>query len=217
MTHKRVLEYLKKKGQTNTFRLARDLGIDRHKILDIIKRFEDKKLVELKFGTVKFLKFPEKGKKLVKKIIEVKKALSASKKRIKHKAIRALQKKAMSKRKSSILEDLQAENKEFKERFLALEKTIKELQLKASAPPKIIRRTIVKNIIKKVPVERIEAKPKKFKLPRFNLGWLKNIQRLAKPEFIKQKVNIGMPKISFAQLNKNIQQIHVPEVLSKSI
>lgn len=163
MTHKRVLEYLKKKGQTNTFRLARDLGIDRHKILDIIKKLESKKLVELKFGTVKFLKFPEKEK-------------------IKHKV-----KRVMAKRKPSILHGLQVENKELRERLMEVEKTIKVLQQKASAPPKIIRRTIVKNIIKKIPVEKIEAKPKKFELPKFN----------------------------FAELNKYIQQLHVPEILIK--
>lgn len=210
MAHKRVLEYLEKKGQTNTFRLARDLDIDRHKILNIIKKFEDKKLVELKFGTVKFLKFPEKVKRAAKKIIEVKK--DYSKPKVKYKL-----KRAMAKRKLSILEDLQAENKEFKERFLALEKTIKELQLKASAPPKIIRRTIVKNIIQKVPVEKLEAKPKKFKLPKFNLDWIKNIQRLQMPEFLQRKINIAKPKITFAELNKDIQQLNVPEVLRKSV
>ena len=60
MSHKSVLGYLKKKGQTNTFRLATDLGVDRHKLLDIIKKLEGKKLIEFRHGIVKFLKYPEK-------------------------------------------------------------------------------------------------------------------------------------------------------------
>ena len=62
-----------------------------------------------------------------------------------------------------------------KNRLTQGERELKELQEKASAPPKIIRRTIVKN---------------KFKLPKFNLNWIKNID-----------------------LNKNIQQLHVPGIL----
>ena len=173
MSHKSVLGYLKKKGQTNTFRLATDLGVDRHKLLDIIKKLEGKKLIEFRHGIVKFLKFPEKIKKAskkFKKLVEAKKAISKPKKEL-----RCKEKKAMAEKRLNVLGILRTENKEFKERFLALEKTIKELQEKASAPPKIIRRTIVKN---------------KFKLPKFNLNWIKNID-----------------------LNKNIQQLHVPGIL----
>lgn len=206
----RILKHLKNQGQTNTFRLARELDIDRHKILKIIEKLEKKQLIEFKSGTVKFLKFPERERK-AKKPIRIKKAYSKPAS-VKHKI-----KRVMAKRKLSILKNLQAENKAFKERFLALEKTIKELQLKASSPPKIIRRTVVKNIIKKVPVEKIEAEPKKFKILKFNLSWIKNIQRLQMPEFLQRKINMAKPKINFAELNKDIQQLHVPEVLRKSI
>ena len=96
---------------------------------------------------------------------------------------------------------------------MALEKTIKDLELKASAPPKIIKRTI----IKKVPVEKIETKQKKFKILKFNLGWIKNIQRLQMPEFLQRKINMAKPKITFAELNKDIQQLHVPEMLRKNV
>ena len=238
-TPNRVLEYLKK-GPTNTYKLASELGIDRHKILSILKELGKKQLIEFKSGIVRFLKSPVKEKKVLKKLVEVKKAYSKPKKEVEYKTKKTLQKlllKSIANRKLSIVKDIQAENKEFKERLLALEASIKRqssiknklreqnehieklekaivvLQQKASAPPKIIRRTIVKNIIKEVPVEKVEAKPKKFKVLKFDISWMKNIQRLAKPQFLKQKINIDVPKISFADLNKDIQQLHVPEIL----
>ena len=68
-----VLRYLEKEGKTNTFRLASRLGIARYEILDIIKELEEKGAVEFKLGTVKFLKFPEKEKKIKVKKIKPKK------------------------------------------------------------------------------------------------------------------------------------------------
>ncbi len=58
----KVLECLKKEGQANTFRLTSKLGIDRHKILNIIKKLEEKGAVEFKTGKVRFLKFPKEEK-----------------------------------------------------------------------------------------------------------------------------------------------------------
>src|SRR3989338_4697749 len=113
----KVLEYLKKHGQTNTFKLATELKIDRHKILNIVKKLEEKQAVEVRSGIVRFLKFPVKEKRVKKKIVKVKKAPSKSKKKIKHK--------------KAALEIFQAENKRLKEK-------LSELQ---NAPPRIIRRT----------------------------------------------------------------------------
>lgn len=211
----RILEYLKKQGQANTFRLARELGIDRHKILDIIRRLEEKEAIEFKSGMIRFLKFPAKERKIAKRQIEIKKVLPKQKKKVERKKAKA---------KPTILESIKAENKKLRERLWGLEttvkrysnikkklqETIKELEKKARSP-KIIRRTIVKKIPVKVKEKVIEAKPKKFKLPRFNI--MKNIQQLRTPEFIEQKINIGKPKINFSELNKNVQQLHVPKML----
>ena len=230
-----VLDYVKKHDQINTFRLARELGIERHKILNILKKLEEKQAIELKTGKVRFIKFPSKEKKAE---IKVKKASSAPK--------------------IKILGNLQGQNKELKEKLSELEagikrqhytkskkvreqteliekleNRIKALQEKAKTPkiititrkievpPKIITKTIVKRIIKRVPVEVIKkvpvrvkeraAKPK-FKLPKINMPGIKNIQQLERPKFLEQKISTGR-KINFYDLNKNIQQLHVPDML----
>lgn len=66
-THKRVLGYLKKEGQANTFRLARVLGIDRHIIINIAKELEEKHVIEFKSGKARFLEFPEEEKSMAEK------------------------------------------------------------------------------------------------------------------------------------------------------
>ncbi len=247
----KVLEHLKKEGERNTFRLARELRIDRHKILNIIKKLEEKGAVEFKTGKVRFLKFPKEEKKAK---IEVKKALSAPKIRAKSNELSA--QKAKLREKTKLLGSLQYENTKLKDKLSKLEagvkrqhyakskkfreqdeliekleNRIKALQEKAKSKPKIITRkievpkiitkTIVKRIIKRVPVEVIkkvpirvkerEAKPKKFKLPKINFPDIKNIQQLERPDFLEQKIRVG--KFNFSALNKNIQQLNVPEML----
>jgi len=248
---RQVLEYLKKKGHTNTFRLARELGIDRHKLLNVIDKLREREAIELRHGNAIFLKFLSEERKAK---IEVKKAPSAPKIRAKSNELSAAQRGKL-REKTKLLGSLQYENKKLKEKLSELEGSfkrqhytkskkfreqdelieklenrIKALQEKARSKPKIITRkievpkiitkTVVKRIIKKVPVEvikkvtvRVKEKPraKEFKLPKINLPKIKNIQRLERPEFLEQKIRAG--KINFSGLNKNIQQLHVPETL----
>mgnify|MGYP001593304984 CR=1 FL=1 len=82
--YSKTLGYIKKHDHINTFRLARELGIDRHKILNIIKKLEEKQAVEVKSGTVKFLKFVAKEKKLIEKPFKLKKTFPRPKKVVKH-------------------------------------------------------------------------------------------------------------------------------------
>ncbi len=202
----RILKHLKKQGQTNTFRLARDLGVDRHKILKIIEKLEKNQLIELKFGTVKFLKFPEKDKKAVKI------APSKQERKIVHKIKKATHRNI----KLKVIENIQNENKGLKEKLLEietriksqsyyknkvgnqnkqieqLERKIKVLQQKVKSP-----KIIEKVIIKKVPIKMEEAtteqgneeiKSKKFKLPKLNMNWIKNIQQLHVPEVLRKSI-----------------------------
>ena len=242
----RVLEYLKNEGQANTFRLTSKLGIERHEILNIIKKLEEKQAVEFKSGTVKFLKFPSEERKAK----TVKQAPSATKIRAEDKE--SVQKAKLSE-KTKLLGSLQYENKELNEKLSELEGSIKRqhytkskkfreqdeligklenrikaLQEKVKTPkivtrkievPKIITKTIVKRIIKRVPVEVIKKVPvrvkerkaePKFKLPKINFPDIKNIQQLKRPEFLEQKITA---KVNFSDLNKNIQQLHVPGIL----
>ena len=245
-----VLEHLKKKGQTNTFRLARELGIDRHKLLRVIDKLRERGAIELRHGNAIFLKFLSEEKKA--KIVEIP---SAPKIKAKHKAKTVAERSAMLIEKQKLVGSLQYENKKLKEKLLEfeasvkrqhytktkkfreqdeliekLENRIKALQEKVESKPKIITRkievpkiiikTIVKRVIKRVPVELIKKVPvrakekpraKEFKLPKINLPNIKNIQRLERPEFLEQKIRAG--KFNFSGLNKNIQQLHVPEML----
>jgi len=115
-----ILEHLKKQGSANTFQLAQELGMDRIKLLNILKEFRENGAVEFKEGTVKFLKFPEEKKN---------------------------EKLPEEARKTAPLEDPQAENKNLRgESWRSeLEKTIKESEQKASensnVPPKIAKET----------------------------------------------------------------------------
>lgn len=212
----KILERLQKQGPTNTFRLASESEIDRYKLLKIIKKLEEKQAIELSAGVVKFLKFPSKKRTEIKNIHAIPKKKSKAYKKIK---------KKRTKRKLILHKSIQNENKELKEKLLTLEttikkqsniqnklknqakhitkleETIKELQQKSVAHPKIIRRTIIKNIIEKVRaipekkpeshkkikkkrIKRRKAKPKKFK---FNIGWMKNIQKIRIPKRLDTK------------------------------
>lgn len=205
---RKVLEYLKKHGETNTFRLARELGINRHRILEVVRELEEKGAVGFKSGKARFLGSPVEKKKVEEKAIKVKLPLKPKK--------RKKIKRAIAERESKILENLQNENKKLKERISKLEASlkkqsgiknkikkqakqqieqleerIKELQQKAKVPPKIIRKTIIKKVPVKVK-EKIkgkrEVKSRKLKIPEFNITWIKNIQKLKTPNFIERKI-----------------------------
>lgn len=168
-----ILEYLKEEGKTNTFKLAHQLSIERNKVLDVIKELEKKGLVSFRAGNVELPAFP--------------KEISKPKEEVTKKVEKTVSKKI--RRKVSILEELQKENKQLKEKISELEGTVKKQK------PKII----TKKIIQKVPVEKIvtrtiikkvlreKKKPKlkfkKFKFPKFS--FMKNIKKLKKPEFVK--------------------------------
>jgi len=251
----KVLECLKKEGQANTFRLTSKLGIDRHKLLNIIERLEEKQAVEFKSGKVRFLKFPREEKKVK---IEVKKAPSAAKIEAKHKVKTSVQKSPEPSKKLKVLGSLQYENKKLKGKLSELEahskrqhyaktkkfreqvgyiqkleKRVEALKEKANVPPKIITRkikvppkvitkTIIKRVIKKVPVEVIKRVPvkvketRKFKLPEFNIAWMKNVQQLSKPKILNQKISAGKPKIKFTEINKSIQQLNIPSIFKNN-
>lgn len=64
----KILIYLKRQGQTNTFKLATELGINRDQVLNIIKELEEKRAVKVYSGIVKFLRFNKEQKDGIKKV-----------------------------------------------------------------------------------------------------------------------------------------------------
>ena len=203
----KILDYLEKKGPTNTFRLASVMGLERDQLIKILKRLEEKQALRFEYGNAIFLKFisEEKPKPVESKPTKITKVSSAPPKK--------------AKRKSKALQLLQTENTQLQRKLSELKETVKELERKASARPKTIIRTVTKTVVKKVPVtktiirkvpviktvvKRIHIPPppskknkktekestgkKKFKLPAFKLPqftFMKNIKQLKKPEFAK--------------------------------
>lgn len=211
---KDVLTYLKKAGPTNTFRLATETGLERAKLLNLLKKLEEKQAVKFECGNAIFIKYISEEKLNPTKIKEP----SKPKKKIKNKQ-QIKKVKSVVKRKPATpkaLQLLQTENIQLKEKLTKLEETIKELEKKAIARPKtIIRtRTITKTVVKKVPVtktvikkifiplclppkkvekseetkekvwEKLKTYSKKFKIPNFKL--LEKIKQLKRPEFAKK-------------------------------
>lgn len=188
MSDFQILDYLKKEGPTNSFRLAHKLRIDRYKLLNILKKLEEKQAIRFKHGNAIFIKFISEEKP---KPTKIKEPSSKAKEMVKLKVKR-------KPGKPKALEFLQIENKQLREKLAESEDIIKELGKKASARPKTITRTITKTIIKKVPViktviKRIPLPPKQekkiqeqskkrlFKLPKFDL--MAGIKNLKIPKF----------------------------------
>lgn len=256
----RVLEYLKKEGPTNTFRLSRGTGIKRDKLLSIIKTLEEKGAVEFKSGRVRFLKFIEKEEKKIKerkkgskiekrKKIHVKKKPSPKKKRIE---IKDVQKELQAEnirflKRISELEEIVKRNirKEKKQKALikVLQSTINELEKKAGTSKKIVKKVTDKKtaeLLKNLQFENKKLKEKITELvgmvekERAKIGGLrKTIKGLqqktimpkkgkkrkkklrAQKRKTSRKIWIKNLKSSLAELNKNIQQLNIPEKIKK--
>lgn len=223
-----VLKYLRGEGPENTFRLATRLGLERGKIVRILRKLNEEEAVEFKTGVAKFLKFPSEEK-----AVKAEKAFPKEE-------TRRITKKAAAKHRVGVAKRLQAENEMLRVRVSELETgyatkvrqlrnqsgciekletTVKALQQKAKASPKIVTKTIVKKVFQKVPVKVKEAalqgrKPKGF-MPKLNLEWVRSIQQLQTPKFIEQKIRIGKPSVSLAGVNRSLQQVRVPEILRR--
>ncbi len=50
--HNEILEYLNRRGSVNTFRLSRDLKIERKKLINLIKELANEKLIKFKSGVI---------------------------------------------------------------------------------------------------------------------------------------------------------------------
>lgn len=189
-----ILVYLKKAGPTNTFRLSSIMGLERDKLLHILKRLEEKEAIRFECGNAAFLKFVS-GEKPRPKAVKIEKSPPRPSTKVKRKPA-----------KPRVLQLLQTENKQLQEKLSELKETVKELEQKAVARPKTITRTVIKTIIKKVPViktvvkripvpllpkkeRKIKEKPKakKFEFPKKfpKFTFMKNIKQLKKPEFVK--------------------------------
>lgn len=192
----RILEYLKKLGPANTFKLARELAIDRNEVLTTLQDLQLRKAIEFRSGTATFLKFPEEKKQEKEMKESVKKTLPV--KRTKIKKTKNMYLKPLHLKMpvyETILKVLQDENNKLKTRLSQLEIEFEEHAKKSHV--KKIRKTIKKIMKKKTSVVKKQKNFKKAvtrkKVKKSKLGgWLKNIQKVQVPKFIAKKGEIGL-------------------------
>ncbi len=201
-----VLEYLKKEGSTNTFKMARMMGLERNKLLTLIGRLEEKEAVKMERGKVIFLKFPAVQEPVLKKPA---KTISSppEQQKIKKIAIRKLAKP------NEVLL-LQTENKQLQRKVVQLGETMKELERKASAVPKTITKTVTRIIIKKVPVTKtiIKKVPVTKTVVRRVQAPLPVPPRPAENKvWEKLKAHSKQFKVSGSKLFENMKQLREPE------
>ena len=215
-----ILEYLKKNGPANTFRLARTLSIDRGHLLDIIERLEAKGAVTVRSGMVQFLQF-----------LREERVISEPKKEAPHAKLEPSNEKSKI-REFVQSENLKSENKLLKEKLLGLESSMKELEKKASAHPKTITRIVTKTVIKKIRsppkiitrivtknvpiiktvVKRIPSPKQPGKIREQTQKIKVKIQRFKFPKF-KLMNGIKKLKLPKSKLLESIQKLKKPEFL----
>lgn len=201
--YQKILEHLKKEGPLNTFRLARTLNLDRSKLLNFVEKMEKAGTVEVQHGLVKFLKFVAEEKQ-VKRPVEVEKPVP----KLKKKAVKKIREKTATPK-------VQAENNELKEKLRKLESKIEELEQKASAPPKIIKKTIAKEVpVPSVPTltppssKKKRKKSKKKKLKKVKKKPKKKEEKKKIKKAKKKSKKFKLPKFAFM---KNIKTLKKPE------
>ncbi len=207
-----ILVYLKKAGPTNTFRLSSVMGLERDKLLHILKRLEEKQAIKFECGKAIFIKFISREEP---QPAEITKTSPKSEKRVKRKPA-----------KSKALQLLQTENTQLQKKLSGLKETVKELEKKATARPKTITRTVTKTVVKKVPmiktvVKRIFVHPSPLppKKEKKNKKTPKLKQKLKKLKTSKKfrLPKIKLPKFEFPKFTfiKNIKQLKKPEFIEK--
>src|SRR3989344_5934788 len=91
----KILDYLEKKGPTNTFRLASVMDMERDQLIKVLKRLEEKQVIRFEYGKAIFLKFisEEKPKPIKSKPTETTEIFPAPQKKVerKSKALQLLQ------------------------------------------------------------------------------------------------------------------------------
>ncbi len=238
-----ILKYLQENKSANTFKLARNLGVDREKLVRELAKLQEKGLIEHRTGMARFLSMPkpealrpeEPGP--TKKISKLKTERPRIKKRILPANTRLAEENKKLRTKLSEFESRIGQQAGVERRLKAqnthvgrLEEEIKTLQQKASIAPKVIRKTIVKTIVRRVPAKSTETEKMPASLSveagkpaRSSVsGWLsnltkigRNISQLSMPEVFKQKVVLKRTSLGLNKLKDNISKLEIPDMLKK--
>jgi len=190
-----ILEYLKKEGATNTFKLAHTLDIKRDKLLGIIKNLEEQRLIKIVTGKVEFLSYPaSKEKKKQKPKIVVPKEKSEG---------QTLQGEVEKQR--LYIEKLKAQIKKLEEKPPA-EPVVEKVETE-EIKPKPKRKIKIKEVKPKL----IKTKPKKKPLLKFKQKRVKKTKKV--------KFKLKLPKFNIKKSLKffKIKKIKLPKPKLKKL
>lgn len=202
-----VLEHIKKTGSTNTYRLARELDVDREQLLGTIKQLEGREQVEVRHGVVQLLAssvgqgfvvassslgtvldedLSEKKPAGVTAAVEPPVSELLSEPQLVSVPKKNLEKTHFHRKNTRLLTAFQKENEVLKEKLAGLQSQVKKLQQQVALPSKVITRTIVKKArLPPAPApQKLLARSKKSPNPPFHL--LKNLRELKIPAFAKK-------------------------------
>ena len=234
---KKILEYLEKHGPANTFRLSRQLEMDRHELIEIVKELTAKGIVEFKSGTVskienKLMKAhsqlkaeskPEKKEKTDTSIKEVGKPAKIKKQAKKPKIPKEQSRKKLHEKIRKETERSLAEReKSVREKERALEKREQSIAyaLRKLKEDKETLRKEQENFSKKVD-EAINLEKQKLEKTRKNLK--KEKERISKAKILKE--GISKLEATLEELNRKVstkrrklkQLKEKPKTVSKKI
>ena len=241
-----ILKYLQENKAANTFKLARNLGIDRSRIVRELSKLAEKGLIEHRTGMARLLSTPKTGllgpvqkiskpiteKPRIRKIPSVNIKLAEENKKLKASLAELT---SLAELKSHVEQQQGAERrlKAQHTHIERLEEEIRTLQQKASIAPKVITKTVVKTIVRRVPkiiARRIPAKSMQTeKMPtRLSVeagkpvrSWLSdirsNISQLSVPKVLEQKIKLKRISLDLGKLKDKFCQLEIPELLGKGI
>ncbi len=176
-----ILEFLGKKGATNTFKLAHVLKIKRDKLLKILSDLEKRGLIRIVTGKAEFLSCPP----------------SKEKKKQKPKVV-------ISKEKSEV----QTLQEEVEKQKLYAEKLKAQIKKLEQRPQKVITRTIIKEAKPKVITKTIIKEAKPVKTERKKKRKRKKIKEVKiKPKKIKRSVKLRKKSKKVLGVKKSFKKL----------
>ncbi len=202
-----ILDCLKKNKSSNTFKLARNLGIERPKIIRELHKMQEEGLIRFRTGAVRFL---GTSKALQPEIAIQPEAIGEPKVLIAEPARSiSLAKKAKSKSRTIRQDGLKSLVSFQKKQIEELESQVQKLRRKAvTAKTKIIRKVIVRRIPAKNEISKETSNT------TASPNWLSNISQLSKPKALEQKIELKRSQC-LDSLKNSISQLEIPEMLKK--
>ncbi len=204
-----ILDYLQEKKSSNTFKLARNLGIERSKIVTELNKMHDEGLIQFRTGAVKFLGKPKVLQREVaiqpEAIVQPEAPITTAEPAKNISQPTKAKSKGRMIRKDGLKSLVSFQKKQIEE----LESQVQKLRRKAvTVKTKIIRKVIVRRIPAKNEINEETSNTKR------SLNWISNINQLSKPKVLEQKIELKRSQC-IDSLKNSISQLEIPEMLKK--